>query len=170
MLAEKCEPLKGPDREHRSRADLTYRNGLGWTVFVIVSLLRRWGAARTAGERVLTRLVQAANDLGETSEAAISLHSVFQLTESCLGRSLEVKCCCSRSLTADEGAILSLVFLAPASGPEFSSSQVPHGLPGVLWWAAASARVALGIVSEPAEDPLSRCPFERPGTCGSFAQ
>lgn len=140
---------------HKSRIE----GDLVWADFVILRLLRRWAAARTMGDNALPNLVEMAVELGESAEAAISLHSVFQLTESCLGRSLRAECCCSRSIAPDERAILSLMAIAPPQGPPFASSEVPHGLPGALWWALRSAhferRGAVNGTELPISSPAS---------------
>lgn len=131
---------------------------LPWTDFLVLRLLRRWAASRSLGEQSLPNLVELALELGEGAETAVSLHSLFQLTEGCLGRPLKAECCCSRSLAADERAMLALIGAAPATGPFAGSAQIPHGLPGALCWAVASARLALGI--SPANGvPYPRCPF-----------
>ena len=135
--------------------------GLAWSDFVVLRLLRRWVASRTMAEKALPSLIELAGELGEQPEAAISLHSVFQLTESCLGRPLDGECCCSRSLAPDERAILALVAAAPPTGTAAASSDVPHGLTGALAWAVMSARIALGIADDrPPDIAYSRCPFE----------
>jgi hypothetical protein len=135
--------------------------GLAWSDYVVLRLLRRWVASRTMAEKALPSLIELAGELGEQPEAAISLHSVFQLTESCLGRPLDGECCCSRSLAPDERAILALVAAAPPTGTAAASSDVPHGLTGALAWAVMSARIALGIADDrPPDIAYSRCPFE----------
>lgn len=135
--------------------------GLAWTDFVILRLLRRWVATRTLAETALPSLIALAEELGEQPESAISLHSVFQLTESCLGRPLEAECCCSRELAADERAILALVAAAPQPGAGARGSPaIPHGLAGALCWAVMSARIALGVASRPVPASRRSCPFE----------
>ena len=135
-------------------------SGLAWRDFVVLRLLRRWVASRTLAEKALPSLIELAGELGEPPEAAISLHSLFQLTEGCLGRPLRAECCCSRSLAPDESAILALLAAAPAAGTPVGSPGIPHGLTGALCWAVKSARVALGISARPPQAALDRCPFE----------
>lgn len=130
-------------------------SGLTWSDFVVVRLLRRWAAVRSLGERALPSLVALARELGEEPQVAISLHSVFQLTEGCLGRPLEPECCCSKNLSKDEQAMLVLIGAMP--------ERVPHGLPGVLAWAAATARLMLGRAPGPPQSAPSTCPFTRAG-------
>jgi hypothetical protein len=135
---------------------------LGWSEFVIVRLFRRWAAARAIVGNSLPALVELAAELGEPPEVAIALHSLFQLTEACLGRPLEAECCCSRALSSDECAVLTLLEKAPAQAPPLSSNGVPHGLPAALLWAAATVRILLGLRarSDAAWMPV-RCPFEQ---------
>jgi hypothetical protein len=133
-------------------------SNLEWSDFVIVRMLRRWAAVRSLGEKALPSLVALARELGEEPQVAISLHSLFQLTEACLCRALEPECCCSSVLSSDEQAVLALIAAAPATG--LGSSALPHGLPGTLAWAAATARLMLGrLAVEPAS--LVKCPFDR---------
>lgn len=134
---------------------------LAWSEFVVVRLLRRWSAAQASELNPLPEMVELAAELGEAREVAIVLHSLFQLTESCLGRSLVAECCCSRALSNDERAILALMDSAPAQVSPITSADVPHGLPGAMVWAAATARLALRAPREPTASPPARCRFER---------
>jgi hypothetical protein len=133
---------------------------LTWSEFVVVRLLRRWAAARANQDNSLPALVELAADLGEPTETAIALHSLFQLTEACLERPLEAECCCSRTLSRDERAVLTLLAKAPGRAPPLSSVDVPHGLPGALLWAAATVRTLLGPARSTAAWRPTRCPFE----------
>ena len=117
---------------------------LCWSAFVIVRLLRRWAAARAMEGNSLPSMVELAVEIGEPTEVAVALHSLFQLTEACLARPLEAECCCSRDLSSDERAVLVLLAKAPAQAPPLTSEEVPHGLPGALLWAAAAVRTFLG--------------------------
>ena len=134
--------------------------GLAWSDYVVLRLLRRWVASRAMAESALPSLIDLAAELGEEPEVAICLHSVFQLTEGCLGRPLRGECCCSRAMTADERAILALLAAAPSAGPATGSPDMPHGLTAALAWAVTSARLSLGIADRPADIAFSRCPFE----------
>ena len=142
-------------------------SGLAWGDFVVLRLLRRWVASRTLAEKALPSLIELAGELGEPPEAAISLHSLFQLTEGCLGRPLRAECCCSRSLAPDERAILALLAAAPSAGTATGSPDIPHGLTGALCWAVNSARIALGIPSLPPRTVLNSCPFEHPSAASA---
>lgn len=135
---------------------------LSWSDLVIVRLIRRWVAAREAGERRLPSLVELATELGQSPQAAVALHSLFQLTESCLGRPLQAECCCSRLIGADERAVLVMIAVAPVPGLPIATDEIPHGLPGALAWAVRSVRSALGDDPHPAvQSPPPRCPFGR---------
>ena len=132
-----------------------------WSEFVVVRLLRRWAAAREAELNPLPSVVELAAELGQETQVAVTLHSVFQLAESCLARRLQVECCCSHSLSADERAILTLIAVASIHGPMLTDRRVPHGLPGALCWAAASARLALRFCPRLiGNERRVCCPFE----------
>lgn len=137
-------------RSERIEADLT------WAEFVVVRMLRRWSAVRCLGDHSLPDLVALAGELGETPHLAVSLHSLFQLTEGCLGRPLVAECCCSRDLAADERAILTLIASANPALSRCGRQAIPHGLPSALAWAAATARLMLG--GDITVDPPLSCP------------
>lgn len=134
---------------------------LTWAEFVIVRMLRRWAASREAQANGLPSLVALAQELGQETEAAVALHSLFQLAEASLGRPLEAECCCNRALSRDEQAILMLISASTELAPPRARSQIPHGLPGALCWAVASARLAMGIPDAgSAPVTIARCPFD----------
>lgn len=64
----------------------------GWGSFVAVRLLRRWTAARVAEQSPLANLVEFGASMGLSPHVAVALASLFQLTESCLGRRLRTEC------------------------------------------------------------------------------
>jgi hypothetical protein len=135
-------------------------SGLDWNALVTVRLLRRWAAARAELVNPLPSLVELARQIDCPPEAAIALGSLFQLTESCLGRPLEAECCCSRALSEDERAVLLMIAAAAAPGQPFAAPEIPHGLPGALAWAASSVRRLLGPgLSAPLPLRTGRCPF-----------
>ncbi|MGE0666053.1 MAG: hypothetical protein AB7O49_05785 [Sphingomonadales bacterium] len=135
---------------------------LGWGGFVAVRLLRSWAAAREAEKNPLPIMVELGNSMRLSPQVAVALASLFQLTEGCLGRRLRTECCCSRSVSPDERAVLTMIVATPT--PELPSAprHIPHGLPGALAWAAFSVRRLLGhdfcqtLLAAP-----DRCPFER---------
>jgi hypothetical protein len=134
--------------------------GLDWSDLVTVRLLRRWVAARTEQGAPFPALVALAHELGCPAEAAVALGSLFQLTEGCLGRPLEAECCCSRAIGEDERAVLLMIAAAPAPGLPAATSEIPHGLPGALAWAASSVRRMLGPGAGHPRRPLAdSCPF-----------
>lgn len=128
-----------------------------WSDFVVVRLLRRWSAVRALGDHALPSLVSLSTEMGETPHLAVSLHSLFQLTESCLARPLEAECCCSAKLAPDERAILALLANVRPGMPR-APAEIPHGLPAALVWAAASARMMLSGSLTPVG--ATSCPFE----------
>lgn len=134
---------------------------LAWCDFVVLRMLRRWVAARTAQIRPLPSLVALAHELDLSFEVAVGLDSLFQLTEDCLGRELRAECCCCPELLPDERAILALMTTAPAPLGVRTSPVIPHGLPGALCWAVATVRSALGyVLDSPARHTSAECPFE----------
>lgn len=110
---------------------------------VIVRLLRRYALCRESGEAPLPALIELGGRLGVAPPAAVALASVFQITEGCLGRALIVAPGCSRRFSRDEQAVL-LLMATTGAGPVHTSRAAPHGLPGVLVWAVASARRLCG--------------------------
>lgn len=117
---------------------------LGWGGLVAVRLLRRWTAACEAEENPLPTLVELGSSMGLSPHVAVALASLFQLTESCLGRRLRTECCCNRSISADEQAVLTMIAAAPTLKLQSASRKIPHGLPSALAWAAFSVRRLLG--------------------------
>jgi hypothetical protein len=134
--------------------------GLSWQDYIILRMFRRWAAARDAEIRPLQSLIRLAGEMRLPFEIAVSLDSVFQLTEHCLGRRLEAECCCSRAMAADESAILALIAAVPPhSADPQSPAAIPHGLPGVLRWAICSARLTMGQPAQPPARASAKCPF-----------
>jgi hypothetical protein len=130
-----------------------------WRHFLVVRLLRRWSAEGAAGGAQLPSLVGLAVELGERPETAIAVASLFQLTESCLGRPLRAECCCSAELSSDEQAVLLLLDAAPSLRPGEGRRFIPHGLSGALLWAVASVRRLLPAADCASPAAPSRCPF-----------
>ncbi len=126
--------------------------------YLVVRLLRRWAAGREAGEPQLPSLVRFAQELGVEAQAAVAVASLFQLTESCLGRPLQAECCCSRRLSSDERAVLLMLDAAAARSP-LTPASIPHGLPGALLWAVEIVRQLLGINAWAGMTTHARCPF-----------
>jgi hypothetical protein len=79
-----------------------------------------------------------------------------------LGRPLEAECCCSRALSRDEKAILTLIAAAPGAPHPLGTAAVPHGLPGAPHWAVLSVRAAIGMSSIAEPVTAERCPFGPP--------
>lgn len=106
---------------------------------IVVQLLRRYAASCDIGEQVLPPMVEVGSRFGLTGSAVVAFASVFEITEACLGRRLVTSCCSERALGSDERAVLQLFACAGDAGPVHTTRTVPHGLPGVLVWAVASA-------------------------------
>lgn len=131
-----------------------------WRSLVTVRLLRRWVSAEAAEESPLPSLVHLAAELGVSAEGAVALASVFQLTQSCLGRPLRAECCCSRTFGSDELAVLSMLARTPDLDVPQTSSDMPHGLPSALRWALHAARRSWGETQvHPSRAAPTRCPF-----------
>jgi hypothetical protein len=125
----------------------------------IIRLLRRWAAGAELGPARLPSLVRLGARIGVQPEAAVALASMFQLTEACLGRPLVAECCCSPRLSRDERATLLMLATAAPAHPHQADPAVPHGLPGALLWAVASARKLLGLDTLIAMARPRQCPF-----------
>lgn len=134
-----------------------------WIEAVIVRLFRRWVAARAEGRNTMVSLSVLGAELNAPLMLPVALDSLFQLTESCLGRALQAECCCSTECSPDERAILLLIALAPGAGTTASSAAVRHGLPGALVWAATSVRTIIADELGPTDlsENCPVCPFRQ---------
>jgi hypothetical protein len=130
---------------------------MDWSEWLVVRLLRRWAAAGEVGDPI-AGLVELAEAMGVAPDAAFAVASLFQLTEAHLARPLVAECCCSKSLAADERAIL-LLLAAPAGTADPQATRIiPHGLPAALRWAVASVRRLMGL-DDQAPAATAVCPF-----------
>lgn len=120
-----------------------------WAGALIIRLLRRWVAARVEGLNQIVTLMELGAELNAPLMLPIALDSLFHLTEQCLGRPLEAECCCSLDYSADEHAILLLIWVVADTTRASSSSAIPHRLKGSLVWAAKSVRVIVGLRGSP---------------------
>lgn len=126
----------------------------------LISLFRIWARARDMRRNPLPDMSAALAGQDTSPELAPACHSLFELTEACIGRKLAPAGMAAQDLSADELALLALVEAAPKAGTLLTEPQVPHGLPGALQWAASAATRAIG-------GPLdfgtrcSSCPFNR---------
>lgn len=111
-----------------------------WNSFVTASLLRRWAALRGSGEGPLPGLVELAAELGTTSFLALALGSVFQLTEACLGRRLNLMRCCAPDLGDDARSVVHMLEGARGECVSLALAGAPRGLFNALASAVASAR------------------------------
>jgi hypothetical protein len=127
----------------------------------IVRMLRRWAAGAELGPGRLPSLVALGERIGVAPMAAVAVASLFQLTESCLGRPLVAECCCHPRLAPDERAVLALLAAELPSHPHKARPAIPHGLPGALLWAVASVRQLLGDPGLPDRGTPRQCPFVR---------
>ncbi|QQN75061.1 hypothetical protein [Croceicoccus sp. YJ47] len=82
---------------------------------MFVRLFRSWSAARTDGD-VARHMHDAARRFMLPAHAAQLCAGLFQMVEDRLGRELRPECCCSRSFSPDEKALIAL--LAKAEGED----------------------------------------------------
>lgn len=114
-----------------------------WVGAVIIRLLRRWVVARSEGLNQIVNLMEFGAELNTPLMLPVALDSLFHLIEQCLGRPLEAECCCSLDYSADERAILLLIWVVADTKLAFSTSGV-SALPGPIVWAAKSVRAIVG--------------------------
>lgn len=123
----------------------------------VVAVLRHYAAVRGSGAPLLPALIAFAAEQGLGETATVALASVFELTETCLGRALLPGA--DEAVSADEEGVLMLLASAGDLEPHCGSRAVPHGMPGALAWAARSAmRLTGGVCQRPVAPPA--CPFQ----------
>lgn len=132
----------------------------------VVRLLRHYCGTRDDDDgdgTALSRLVALGQTLQLPPAGTVALVSVFQLTEAVLGRRLVTECCCSRSLSADERAVIRLLGSRMPTSSSTGTVDIPHGLPSALAWAVLSVRWLCGgtiaLPSSPIPDDGVGCPF-----------
>jgi hypothetical protein len=133
---------------------------------IVIRLLRHWVAAQQSGTPALPAMIDLAAGIGTSGEVAIALDSLLALTQACLERPLRSECCCSTALSGDELAVLLLIGSARVTPGARTSRAIPHGLPGVLAWAAAMVRARLAddgrvLPARRAVAAATTCPFAR---------
>jgi hypothetical protein len=110
---------------------------------LLPAMLRTWSAAREIGENPLPHMTRKAGTLCPSPEVAVACASLFALAEAVMGRVLVPECCCSKALSRDEYALLTLL----RSGPDARTIQEGRGdMPGLveaLCWAMIGVRRAL---------------------------
>lgn len=131
---------------------------------IVVRLFRIWKMAHEDGEVGLGRMYQFSSELGLADEAATACASLFELIESEMERPLVRECCCSRTFSSDETALLGVIQVASVLEVSQGSVQIPHGLPGAIRWAAMAVRRALGWPSQDVRTVVigqgsTTCPF-----------
>jgi len=128
----------------------------------LIRLFRIWAQARDMHRNPLPEMTAAIAGRNTSPELAAACHSLFQLTEACIGRQLDPADRCASNLSRDEYALLALIEAAPNAGTLVTEDRLPHGLPGALCWAASAVNRAFGV-------PLSfaitggGCPFAHDG-------
>jgi hypothetical protein len=129
-----------------------------WTSYLAAGLLRRWAALRRSGEAALPGLVATAAGLGTTPIIAVAFGSVFQLTEACLGRPLDMEGCCTPEPRPDAHAVLHMLDAQQGAGMALDLRGATPGLFGALVSAIASVRRLLseqeGSFTIPAVDRI----------------
>lgn len=128
----------------------------------LIRLFRIWAQARDMHRNPLPEMTAAIAGRDTSPELAPACHSLFQLTEACIGRQLVPSAPCANDISRDEYALLALIEAAPNAGSLVAENRLPHGLPGALCWAASAVNRAFGV-------PLSfaikgdGCPFAHDG-------
>lgn len=133
---------------------------------LVVRLLRLWSHSRARGVNPLHAMTRLIGHHGSSPELAPACESCFTLTEACLGRSLKILRSGSSQLATDEVALVELLRQVPLLSALGPNSNVPHGLPGALQWAAMAVVRAISLEEdEPvtgasgSESPFGGCPF-----------
>ena len=142
-----------------SAEDKSFRNA------ILIRLFRLWALAREDGNFGLGPMHSLARQLQLADETAPACASLFHLIEAELERQLVRECCCAKTFSPDELALLGVIEAAPSLNSIKGSGDVPHGLPGAIRWAAKTVRRALVWPDReaPASDTprgTGQCPFE----------
>lgn len=129
---------------------------------VVIRLFRRWSASEQAGHDALGSVLELTRSLNQADQLAHACVSFFQLVEGQLSRRLVAECCCSRSLSADEHALLGIYHsaaIAPALAKPDGVSAA-HGLPSAIGLMVVTIREELGLPAAPdiAEMPGEQAP------------
>jgi hypothetical protein len=98
-------------------------------------------------------LIELGHKLGISSIATAAFASAFNLAESCLGRPLSVKRCCSNDLPAGE---LALIHLLKAAGPGQTDAAALGVASGELFDALVVATTSARRLLAPQEHELDR--------------
>jgi hypothetical protein len=129
-------------------------------VGTLISLFRVWTRARDMHRNPLPEMSAVLAGQDTSPELATACHSLFELTEACIGRRLDSGNMAADDLSSDELALLALVEAAPKAGTLLTEARVPHGLPGALQWAASAVLRAIGGPLD-ISFTLGGCPFAR---------
>lgn len=140
-------------------ADKSFRNA------ILIRLFRLWAMAREDGTIGLDPLLALSKHLRLADQTAPACASLFQLIEAELDRPLVRECCCARTFSPDELALLGVIEAAPSLDSMRGTRDVPHGLPGAIRWAAMTVRRALDWPEREASPPSrtrknKHCPFK----------
>jgi hypothetical protein len=120
-----------------SAEDKSFKNA------ILIRLFRLWALAREDGNVGLGPMHSLARHLQLADETAPACASLFQLIEAELERPLVRECCCAKTFSPDELALLGVIEAAPSLDSIKGSGDVPHGLPGAIHWAAMTVRRSL---------------------------
>lgn len=112
---------------------------------IFVKLFRVWSTARETDTNPLSATFGVAKTYGLPDHAAVTCSSLFELVENESDRPLVRECCCCRTFSSDEKALLAVLSVANTVRLIRASSQVPHGLSGAICWAALAVRDCLGL-------------------------
>ncbi len=127
-----------PRRQHRAEKDEWPAN-----VGLLPVMLRTWSAARDIGENPLPHMMRKAGTICPSPEVAVACASLFALAEAVMGRTLVPECCCSKTLSGDEQALLLLLREGlDVAGINAARADMP-GLAEPLCWAVIGVRRAV---------------------------
>jgi len=158
FIPEMGEPMPLQRMEGGNGSDLPKR--VARQVGTLISLFRVWTRARDLLRNPLPDMSAALAGQNSSPELAPACHSLFELTEACIGRRLDPGNMIADDLSSDELALLALVEAAPRAGTLLTEARVPHGLPGALQWAASAVLRAIGGPLD-ISYPMGTCPFAR---------
>ena len=123
-----------------------------WTTFILSNLLENWSESRRTGVAPLPVLFELAPKLQIPTGLAAAFGSVFELAETCLGRPLNIKHCCSADLEPPEQALIRMLQSGSAAEGVAAFGNAAPELAEALATAATSASRLLS----PPEHELDR--------------
>lgn len=149
-------------QRHRLQGHATPLDGAD----LVIALLRCWEGQRLKGREPMPAMTQMVDGCGYDLTLVPICDSLFALTESCVGRPLRCGAvCAARELpfgaySDDELGLLAMLSESASISGTQAPPAIPHGLPGVLCWAARALLRVLGPDEVTLETRLGdHCPF-----------